>query len=190
MKKASLCVIMLLVLSLLCACGKQAPAASVPEIAAPEDRPEVFSDFSSTDIYGNPVDQTVFADHTLTMVNIWATTCNPCVKEMPELFEISQEYADKGVAIVGIPADITNRSGQVKDAEFEAALELVDLTGADYLHIIPCSEIIEAKLINVQAFPHTVFLDDQGRQVGEVYSGSKEKAEWTAIIDGLLGAMG
>ena len=29
----------------------------------------------------------IFAEHSLTMVNVWATFCQPCIGELPELGE-------------------------------------------------------------------------------------------------------
>ncbi|MCR4685729.1 MAG: hypothetical protein K5649_09710 [Lachnospiraceae bacterium] len=30
------------------------------------------------------------------MINIWATTCGPCIEEMPEPEEMNQEFRQKG----------------------------------------------------------------------------------------------
>lgn len=55
---------------LLTACGQ----------AAPEESPEagetagILSSFSTTDLEGNAVDQSIFSDYKLTMVNVWATS--------------------------------------------------------------------------------------------------------------------
>ena len=190
MKRASAFIMALLLSVSLCACGQKEGSGSGFEVAAPEDRPEVFGNFTSTDIYGAPVDQTYFEDYTLTMVNVWGTFCAPCIREMPELGEISAEYAGRGFAIVGVPADITDKNGNIKATEFADALDIVETTQANYLHIVPCAEMIRAKLGSIQSLPQTIFVDSQGRQVGEIYAGSKEKAEWIRIIDGLLEAVG
>ena len=190
MKRASAFVMAMLLSFLLCACNQSEGPASGPVIAAPEDRPEVFGNFTSTEIYGQPVDQTVFTDYKLTMINVWGTFCAPCIREMPELGEISIEYADRGFAVIGVPADITDKNGKVKTAEFDDALDIIETTQANYLHIVPSAGMISAKLGSIQSLPQTIFVDSQGRQVGEVYAGSKEKSEWIRIIDGLLEAMG
>jgi len=38
-------------------------------------------------------------------VNLWMSTCPPCVKEMPMLQQLQKKYANRGVVVVGISAD-------------------------------------------------------------------------------------
>ena len=39
------------------------------------------------------------------LINFWATWCGPCVKEMPSLQKLSNEYASKGLTVVGVNLD-------------------------------------------------------------------------------------
>ena len=41
----------------------------------------------------------------LTLIDFWATWCKPCVKAIPKLNEIYNEYKEKGVNIIGINCD-------------------------------------------------------------------------------------
>ncbi|MFB2654080.1 TlpA family protein disulfide reductase [Shewanella seohaensis] len=41
----------------------------------------------------------------LTLVNLWATWCVPCLREIPELQKLQQQYVDKNIAIVPISID-------------------------------------------------------------------------------------
>ena len=166
------------------ACG----SSEVPETAEITEE-NVLGDFSSTDIDGNPVDKSVFADAKLTMVNIWGTFCAPCIEEMPDLADINREYADKGFQIVGLPMDLLGIDGALQDYKVEDAREIIETTGADYLHIMPNAELNAAKLSAVDAVPETIFVDSEGNQIGESYMGSRSKDSWTAIIDGLLEKM-
>lgn len=147
----------------------------------------VFGSFTAKDLDGNTVTESVFAENKLTMVNIWGTFCGPCINEMPDLGEIAQEYADKGVGIVGIVVDVADATGAVSDKLVQEAIDIVDYTNADYLHIVPSAEMYKAKLGTVYSIPETVFVDSQGNQVGESYVGARSKDAWTRIINELLG---
>ena len=58
-------------------------------------------EFSTTDMDGNKVTNDTFADYDLTVVNFWATYCNPCIDELPELAEWKKELPDNDRASGG-----------------------------------------------------------------------------------------
>ena len=66
----------------------------------------------------------VIAENDVTLINIWATWCTPCVNELPELQKISDKY--KNVGVVGLLADGVNAETFAEDdAAIEAAKELM-----------------------------------------------------------------
>lgn len=142
----------------------------------------LFGTFNTITHYGSEVTQDIFTEADLTMVNIWGTFCSPCIREMPDLGELADEYADKGVQIVGIVSDVT--------AAWNTDVELIiQETGADYTHLMVSQSLWNSYLSNVQAVPTTVFVDSEGKQVGEVYTGSRDKESWAAIIEEMLGLL-
>ncbi|MEA5002659.1 MAG: TlpA disulfide reductase family protein [Christensenella sp.] len=178
--------IVLAAVLLLAAC---APHEVAVDTKAKTDGP-VFGDFKTQDLAGNEVTQDVFAGKKLTMVNMWATYCKPCLAEMPDLAQINKEYADKGFQVVGLVTDVTDQSGAVVSGQIDLAKEIVSKTGADYTQIIPSEVIVLKKLKDVTMVPETVFVDENGNQVGESVIGSRSKQEWIKLIDGLLGESG
>ncbi len=150
----------------------------------------VLSSFTSEDLAGNQVDQSVLSGYKLTMVNIWATFCSPCIREMPDLGELHKEYADKGFQIIGIPADIANKKGEISQSLLKEAIEIINITKADYLHIVPSLSLYAAKISRVSSVPETIFVDEYGNQVGKSYIGARSKAAWAAIIEQLLEEVG
>ena len=62
--------------------------------------------FEATDTEGNSVSGDIFSRSKLTMVNVWATYCNPCLREMPGLGELAEEYDSEEFQILGIISDI------------------------------------------------------------------------------------
>ena len=145
-----------------------------------------YGSFETTDLAGNVVSADVFADHKLTMINVWATYCSPCLQEMPELGELSKEYKDKGVQIIGIPIDTLEQDGTWSQSQVANAASLASQTGADYLHILPSQDLIQAGLSDIYAVPTTFFVDSSGNVTGDTYMGSKSKKEWEKIIDQTL----
>lgn len=166
----------------------QTPAQDSQASSAPQVT-ELFNQFTAVDSNGNDVTQDIFSGHKLTMVNIWATYCGPCLNEMPELGELNKEYKDKGFQVVGMPIDVLNQDGSISQEQVDLVNEIAEKTGADYTHILPSQDLIDAKLKNVTAVPETVFVDENGNQVGKSYMGARSKEKWQEIIDGLLASM-
>lgn len=146
------------------------------------EKNDVFGGFQTKTLDGEDVDQELFGKSDLTMVNIWGTFCGPCIREMPDLGELSREYADKGFQMVGIISDVSKPGD-------ETALEIVESTEADYTHlVIPKDANMQYRILkNAQVVPTTIFLDKDGNQIGDTYPGAKSKKQWTAIIDEMLG---
>ena len=161
-----------------------APSASPsPSPASASDG--ILGDFTATDIDGNTVDQSAFKGYKLTMVNIWATFCGPCISEMPELGSLNRDYADKGFQIVGIVADASDGNTVYEDI-VDTAVDIIDQTGADYLHVLPSTDLFSGLLSNVSAVPTTIFVNEKGEQVGERYVGSRSYEDWAKVADTLL----
>ncbi len=176
----------------LSACTSQTPKTQTPQstaassqTAAPEQNAGVMSSFSTTDLDGNPVDQSLLAKYDLTMVNVWTTNCGYCLKEMPDLGELAAEYEPKGVRILGMVADVLNSDGSISESQMETARQIVDQTKADYPHIIPSRDLYGI-LASVSAVPTTFFVDSQGRQVGSAYAGAQDKNGWIDAIERAL----
>lgn len=144
---------------------------------------KIFGEFETVTLTGEPVTQEIFGEAELTMVNIWATYCSPCIQEMPELAELAREYEDRGVQIVGLLSDVS-------EPEDATAMEIVEETGADYMHILPSAELQMNLLSRISAVPTTVFLDREGNMTGSAYAGARSKEDWSGILEEILGEVG
>lgn len=140
---------------------------------------EPFGEFKSMTLSGEEVTQEVFAQADLTMVNIWGTFCSPCINEMPDLGELSRDYADRGFQMIGMLCD-------VEEPGDETALKIVEATQADYMHIVASEDLTNGILSQVYAVPTTIFVDKDGKQVGVAYSGAQDKTTWKMIIEKML----
>ncbi len=187
----------ILLLVLLCGCGgdggelpagtspETEPAGEPQETPAPEDSSSegesesIYITFEGTDLEGNPVTQDIFSRSRLTMVNAWATYCNPCLNEMPGLGELAAEYDGSEFQLIGIVSDVREGADQT------LVESLVQQTGANYTHLLANDSIDRALLSGVSAVPTTFFFDQEGAYLGGVV-GSAEKSDWEELIHELL----
>lgn len=180
----------ILVLSALLLSGCTSDSAGKAPVNSPE--PEAVSEspaepsaaqvtFEGTDLDGNSVSSEVFSQSKLTMVNVWATYCNPCLREMPELGELAAEYDAAEFQLIGIVSDV------MEGADQSQVEHLVQQTGANYPHLLLNESIYYALLTDVSGVPTTFFIDENGAVLGRVV-GAKEKSVWEGIINELLAA--
>ena len=134
-----------------------------------------------TDLEGNPVTSDLFSQSKLTMVNVWATYCNPCLNEMPDLGELAAAYALEDVQIIGIVSDVLEGEDQ------ELAESLVEETQANYPHLLLNESIFYGLLTDVAAVPTTFFIDGEGVVLDTVV-GARDKSAWEEMIHGFLEA--
>jgi thiol-disulfide isomerase/thioredoxin len=112
-----------------------------------------------------------------TVINAWASWCGPCRKELPFLAQAAHEF-DGRVDFLGV---------NVADPDAEAALAMVRQTGATYPHVVDLRSKTRVPLAYSGGLPSTVFIDAQGRMVGEERTWFRSYADVTAAIRRHLG---
>ena len=121
--------------------------------------------FETTDLEGNPVSSDeIFSGHGITMINMWATWCDPCKNELPALAKMAEDFEKQGCQIIGLCLDAEDEETM---AEGRAILEEA---GVGYLNIVPF-EGRETLLPN-KHYPTTYFVDENGIVLDEVISGA------------------
>ncbi len=112
------------------------------------------------------------------LINLWATWCGPCKKEIPDLIAISNELKDKNFAMIGI--QVFQKSGQQSLDDF------LKTTPIPYTILDGNQELIEAFNIalgsEINGIPTTIIVDSEGK-VAESFVGSRDKAGFLAIIN-------
>lgn len=138
--------------------------------------------FVTTDLYGNEVTEDIFSESKLTVLNVWATYCGPCINEMPYLGELAEEYEAADVQIVGVPTDVVNQE------YLDYAMTIIDETGADYTHLLLTQELYDWGLQDIQYVPTTFFVNSRGEIIDTVI-GSMAKEGWKELIDEKLASL-
>jgi len=154
------------------------------ETVMPEERN--FGIVDGVDFTGNEMSEDIFTGYDLTLVNVWATFCNPCLEEMPDLNEIYGEYTKTGKSfqMVGVCMDAMTLTG-IDESIFNSAKEIEKTLNLSYLNIVPGEALMSGALAGVSAVPTTFFVDSNGNIMDTVI-GSRSKEAWIEIIDGFL----
>lgn len=115
-----------------------------------------FNSFSGKDLDGNSVDESLFSNNAVTVVNFWFTGCKPCVAELSKLNELNDAIKSMGGEVVGINTETFDGN---EDAIKEAAA-ILDSQGAKYRNISVDSDSSIGKYASdIMAFPTTILVD-------------------------------
>lgn len=172
---AVMAIVMTMSLITCTACKKKQKKAN-PNVKVGEDYfPEVI--FSTKDMDGNPIDETIFAEHKLTMINFWEPWCGPCVSEMADLEKLYKNYKDQGFYIIGIYSS-TDEKSEVKKIMAQA--------GTTY----PIATYDDAfARFQSGAVPTSIFVDENGwvlplsaQDADKLFVGAGTYEQWEALI--------
>ena len=151
-----------------------------------EEEKIYLGDFTAETVTGETLDQTVFRDYKLTVINVWATYCGPCKVEIPYLGKIAKERADE-VQILGIVTDVIDQKGNPDADQVALALEILEQSGAEYQSLIINQSLAYLGFASLSAVPATLFVDSEGNLVGQGFYGSLSEEKWNSVIDERLG---
>lgn len=140
--------------------------------------------FSTVDVFGNGYSEEVFQEYDLTLVNVFATWCSPCVEEIPELEKLRQEYADKGIklGVIAVVLDTKTVSGTDENA-VKLAQKLFEKSGANFPFLVPDDGNMGGRLTGIESVPESFFVDSNGNIVSEPYIGANTLEQWRQIVD-------
>ena len=132
------------------------------------DSTGVFHDFKGKDLDGNDVDDSLFAQNKVTVVNFWFSGCKPCVEELSKLNELNDKLKEMGGEVVGINTDtLDDNQDGIKEAK-----EILKAKGASYKNLTFDSDSTVGKYAgDIMAFPTTVLVDKDGNIVGDPFMG-------------------
>jgi thiol-disulfide isomerase/thioredoxin len=133
-----------------------------PFIALPAPQP--VAEFSFTDHEGATLTLADFHGR-MVLLNLWATWCVPCRKEMPALDRLQAKLGGSGFTV--LPLSIDHRGRDVV-ARFYRELGLKSLS----IYVDTSANVTYA--VNAVGMPTTLLIDAQGRELGRVVG----PAEW------------
>lgn len=123
-----------------------------------------FRNFSGMDFDGNSVDESLFSENAVTVLNFWFTGCKPCVAELPMLNELNDAIKSMGGEVVGINTETFDGN----EAAIQEASAILESQGAKYRNLSIDSASDAGKYASdIMAFPTTILVDRNGNIVGD-----------------------
>jgi len=165
--------VLLIVLSVAAAAAdeKLRPGEFIPA-TPPQPAPQA----GFTDADGKPANLADFKGKPV-VVNLWATWCQPCLKEMPSLDRLQKNLAGRLI----VAAVSEDRGGATRVGPFVDAMGLKKLT----IYLDPKGDLGHA--FAVRGLPTSILIDAQGRVVGRVEGAAEwDSAKIMAILKPLL----
>jgi thiol-disulfide isomerase/thioredoxin len=109
------------------------------------------------------------------LLNFWATWCEPCQEEIPDLIALQKKYAAKGFTVVGVSMDTLGKSTVADFAKKNNINYPVWVGGGD-----------NPPGYDVPGLPTNFLIDPKGRIISS-YLGPRGEAEFARDIETVLG---
>jgi peroxiredoxin len=150
----------------LVACSSGTSAQIVIDSPAP--------DFRLKNLEGQTVSLSSFLGKPV-FLNFWATTCGPCIEEMPYLQQIQNDWASKGLVFLSI--NIGEDTDRVK--HFIQSYQYT-------FPVLLDSQYEVAGKYNVRYTPTSIFIDTEGKIKTDIIGAFKNKASVEKEIASLI----
>ena len=160
---------------------KMAPVAE-PELSMAaymkHDAPQDVAPFTFVDATGAEKDVSSLKGK-VTLLNLWATWCAPCRKEMPELSKLQKDLGGDNFQVVEVSEDLKG---------YQASADFLKQVGADNLTLYSDEKAKALDAVKGPGLPITLLLDKDGKEVGRLLGPAPWASdEAKAIIKGVMG---
>jgi thiol-disulfide isomerase/thioredoxin len=108
--------------------------------------------FALKDLQGNEVSSAGLQGKVV-LIDIWATWCQPCKKEMPGYQKLLDRYESRGFAVVGLKSTIM--------MDTEDPIKFANEIGVHYPLVVASADMVQ-KFGGIEGLPTTMIYDRQG----------------------------
>ena len=122
------------------------------------------TEFAAKTLDGKDYTAEDLAKADVTMINVWATFCGPCIQEMPEIASLEKRLPDN-VSLITCCVDYAEET----DADCRSILKDAGYEGTT---LVSFEGDLEKVLGSTAYVPTTFFFDSEGNQVGEAVIGA------------------
>lgn len=112
------------------------------------------------------------------LLNLWATWCTPCLKELPTLDKLEETYAEQGLVVLPLSLDTL---------DYKQLRAFVDKLNLQLPHLAQDTKAAFNAALKPHGLPATYLIDREGK-LRASFSGSTDwmSPEQTAKIEGFL----
>lgn len=144
----------------------------------PVDTPRTVAAATFSDKSGKKLDLSAFKGR-VTLVNIWATWCIPCLVEMPALDALQGEFGGADFEVVAVS----------QERSVEKAENYLSQVKARYLNLYVDDSLKSARLWGAYGLPTTFLLNRDGMEIGRLVGPAKwSSPEAKALIKAAIAA--
>ena len=163
----------LMVLFIFGATAANASRSDIPLLAKPKKLPQIIF----YDEANNPVTLGKWQGKVV-LLNIWATWCPPCVKEMPTLDRLQKRLGGDFFQVVVLSLD---------EAGIKVVKQFFDQTNVKNLDIYMDSNFKAASALNALGLPTTILIDLKGQELGRLVGPAKwDTPEMISFFKGIM----
>ncbi|WP_407848511.1 TlpA family protein disulfide reductase [Chryseobacterium sp. KCF3-3] len=107
-----------------------------------------------------------FKKYKLTFIDYWSTTCAPCIKGMPEIVKLYNEYKDQNVNFITI-------TDEQKPNRMEVAKNILKKNNANWINFFDVNKEFQKK-VNATNYPIHFIIDENGKIIARISNGIEE----------------
>jgi len=132
---------------------KPVTAATAPSESAPSD----LAGLEANSLDGVPVD-TAALQGKIVVVDFWATYCVPCLKEIPTFNRLHEQFAGRGVVVLGVSMDVDGGAPLVASflkqhpMKYRVALGSEKMTDVFRVNLLPTTVVFDRHGKTLQRF--------------------------------------
>lgn len=162
------------------------PQSSVEQEQSPQQtdsEQEGLKSFTATTLDGSTISQEEIKEKDVTIIHFWATTCGPCIVEMPDLAEFADSLPEN-VQLITVCLDGL--------FDMEGAKSIVDEAGFQGITLITGEGDFRKICERVLYTPTTITVNQEGIIVGDpIIGGQQDLAKtYTDAVNVVLQSMG